>query len=218
MQIDGIVFDLDGTLADTEPLHIDTWLVVLNDLGLKMDESWMHQWIGLSDRLVSEYVCTHYLKNQSVDKLQEIKQLTYRKRASSEVKLFDQVEEYLKEIYPLIPIALATNSSREDVSAVFQATNLQKFLKVIVTANDVSSLKPNPEPYRTAASQLGINPSLCIALEDSPAGITSANEAGLFVIGVENSHKSDKLHEANLVFPNTPKAMEFILDTIKANE
>jgi len=217
MQIDGIVFDLDGTLADTEPLHIDTWLVVLNELGLKMDESWMHQWIGLSDRLVSEHVCTHYLKSQSVENLQHIKQQSYRKRASSEVKLFDQVEDYLLELSQLVPIALATNSSREDVSAVFQATNLQKFLKVIVTANDVSFLKPNPEPYQTAATLLGINPSFCIALEDSPAGITSANKAGIFAIGVENSHPSDKLQEANLIFPNTPKALEFILNTIKAN-
>lgn len=217
MQIDGIVFDLDGTLADTEPLHIDTWLVVLNELGLKMDESWMHQWIGLSDRLVSEHVCTHYLKTQSVENLQHIKQQTYRNRAVTEVKLFDQVEEYLHEMSQFIPIALATNSSREDVSAVFQATNLQKFLKVIVTANDVSFLKPNPEPYQTAASLLGINPSLCFALEDSPAGITSAKKAGLFAIGVENSHPSEKLQEANLIFPNTQKALEFILNTIKAN-
>ena len=66
MRIEGIVFDLDGTLADTEPLHIDTWLVILNNLGLKFDESWMHQWIGLSDRLVAEHVCEHFLKNQSV--------------------------------------------------------------------------------------------------------------------------------------------------------
>jgi HAD superfamily hydrolase (TIGR01509 family) len=182
-----------------------------------MDESWMHQWIGLSDRLVSEHVCTHYLKSQSVENLQHIKQQSYRKRASSEVKLFDQVEDYLLELSQLVPIALATNSSREDVSAVFQATNLQKFLKVIVTANDVSFLKPNPEPYQTAATLLGINPSFCIALEDSPAGITSANKAGLFAIGVENSHPSDKLQEANLIFPNTPKALEFILNTIKAN-
>lgn len=174
MQIDGIVFDLDGTLADTEPLHIDTWLVVLNELGLKMDESWMHQWIGLSDRLVSEHVCTHYLKSQSIENLQHIKQQSYRKRATSEVKLFDQVEDYLLELSQLVPIALATNSSKEDVSAVFQATNLQRFLKVIVTANDVSFLKPNPEPYQTASTLLGINPTFCIALEDSPAGITSS--------------------------------------------
>lgn len=217
MQIDGIVFDLDGTLADTEPLHIDTWLVVLNELGLKMDESWMHQWIGLSDRLVSEHVCTHYLKSQSIENLQHIKQQSYRKRATSEVKLFDQVEDYLLELSQLVPIALATNSSKEDVSAVFQATNLQRFLKVIVTANDVSFLKPNPEPYQTASTLLGINPTFCIALEDSPAGITSANKAGIFTIGVENSHPSDKLQEANLIFPNTPKALEFILNAIKAN-
>jgi HAD superfamily hydrolase (TIGR01509 family) len=217
MQIDGIVFDLDGTLADTEPLHIDTWLVILNNLGLKFDESWMHQWIGLSDRLVAEHVCEHYLKDQSVENLQHIKQQTYRNRAVTEVKLFDQVEEHLLEMSQYVPIALATNSSREDVSAVFQATNLQKFLKVIVTANDVSFLKPNPEPYQTAASLLGINPSLCFALEDSPAGIHSAKNAGLFAIGVENSHPSEKLKEANLIFSDTPKALAYILDVLKSN-
>ncbi|MFM7091571.1 MAG: HAD family hydrolase [Bacteroidota bacterium] len=200
MRIEGIVFDLDGTLADTEPLHIDTWLVILNNLGLTFDESWMHQWIGFSDRLVAEHVCSHYLKNQSVEGLQQLKQQTYRTRATNEVKLFDQVEDFLKEITQYVPIALATNSSQDDVSAVFQATNLQQHLKVIITANDVSNLKPHPEPYQKAAFQLGLQPSICFALEDSPAGINSAKTAGLLALGVENSHSSEKLKEADLIF------------------
>jgi HAD superfamily hydrolase (TIGR01509 family) len=217
MRIEGIVFDLDGTLADTEPLHIDTWLVILNNLGLKFDESWMHQWIGLSDRLVAEHVCEHYLKKQSVESLQQLKQQTYRNRAITEVKLFDQVEDYLHEITQFVPIALATNSSQDDVSAVFQATNLQRHLKVIVTANDVSNLKPHPEPYQSASFKLGLQPSLCFALEDSPAGIHSAKSAGLFAIGVENSHPSEILKEANLVFSDTPKALAHILNVLKSN-
>lgn len=217
MRIEGIVFDLDGTLADTEPLHIDTWLVILNNLGLKFDESWMHQWIGLSDRLVAEHVCEQYLKGQSVEGLQQLKQQTYRNRAITEVKLFDQVEDYLHEITQFVPIALATNSSQDDVSAVFQATNLQRHLKVIVTANDVTNLKPHPEPYQSASFKLGLEPSLCFALEDSPAGIHSAKSAGLFAIGVENSHPSEKLKEANLIFSDTPKALAYILDVLKSN-
>ena len=217
MRIEGIVFDLDGTLADTEPLHIDTWLVILNNLGLKFDESWMHQWIGLSDRLVAEHVCEHFLKNQSVEGLKQLKQQTYRNRAITEVKLFDQVEDYLHEITQFVPIALATNSSQDDVSAVFQATNLQRHLKVIVTANDVTNLKPHPEPYQSASFKLGLQPSLCFALEDSPAGIHSAKSAGLFAIGVENSHPSEKLKEANLIFSDTPKALAYILDVLKSN-
>ncbi len=217
MRIEGIVFDLDGTLADTEPLHIDTWLVILNNLGLKFDESWMHQWIGLSDRLVAEHVCEQYLKGQSVEGLQQLKQQTYRNRAITEVKLFDQVEDYLNEITQFVPIALATNSSQDDVSAVFQATNLQRHLKVIVTANDVTNLKPHPEPYQSASFKLGLESSLCFALEDSPAGIHSAKSAGLFAIGVENSHPSEKLKEANLIFSDTPKALAYILDVLKSN-
>ena len=217
MRIEGIVFDLDGTLADTEPLHIDTWLVILNNLGLKFDESWMHQWIGLSDRLVAEHVCENFLKNQSIEGLQQLKQQTYRNRAITEVKLFDQVEDYLNEITQFVPIALATNSSQDDVSAVFQATNLQRHLKVIVTANDVTNLKPHPEPYQSASFKLGLEPSLCFALEDSPAGIHSAKSAGLFAIGVENSHPSEKLKEANLIFSDTPKALAYILDVLKSN-
>ncbi len=217
MRIEGIVFDLDGTLADTEPLHIDTWLVILNNLGLTFDESWMHQWIGFSDRLVAEHVCSHYLKNQSVEGLQQLKQQTYRTRATNEVKLFDQVEDLLKEITQYVPIALATNSSQDDVSAVFQATNLQQHLKVIITANDVSNLKPHPEPYQKAAFQLGLQPSICFALEDSPAGINSAKTAGLLALGVENSHSSEKLKEADLIFSDTPRALAYMLDVLKSN-
>ena len=127
------------------------------------------------------------------------------------------LEDYLHEITQFVPIALATNSSQDDVSAVFQATNLQRHLKVIVTANDVSNLKPHPEPYQFASFKLGLEPSLCFALEDSPAGIHSAKSAGLFAIGVENSHPSEKLKEANLIFSDTPKALAYILDVLKSN-
>jgi beta-phosphoglucomutase-like phosphatase (HAD superfamily) len=62
-----------------------------------------------------------------------------------------------------------------------------------------------------------LEPSLCFALEDSPAGIHSAKSAGLFAIGVENSHPSEKLKEANLIFSDTPKALAYILDVLKSN-
>jgi HAD superfamily hydrolase (TIGR01509 family) len=212
MRIDGIVFDLDGTLADTEPLHIDTWLSVLKHLGLSFEESWMHQWIGFSDRLIAEHVCTHYLKSFEVKNLQQMKQEAYRLRATTEIKLFDGVSFHLQELAALIPLGLATNSSREDVSAVFKATDLQRYLKAVVTADDVSMLKPHPEPFKTATSLLKINPTSCFALEDSPTGIASAKKAGLKVIGVENSHNADKLKEADLIFPDTPLALEYLLN------
>lgn len=210
----GIVFDMDGTLAATEPLHMDAWLSVLNDAGFPFDEHWFQQWVGLSDRMLAEAVVRDYDILLSVEDLQEQKRNLFYTTARQKAKLYDGIDEALTWLQQRIPIALATSSSDLDTEAVFINTQLDRFFRTIVTSDRVTNLKPAPEPYLLACSELDLPPTECVAIEDSPAGVTSARRAGLTVIGVTTSKTPEQLHEAHYIFPHTKEAIAWLRGSI----
>lgn len=206
----GIVFDLDGTLVDTEPLHRDAWLATLKKFGLHYDEEWFSQWIGQSDRNLASWVAEHVLKTQNEEPLLEDKRTRYYRLASEYTPLFRGVGEALPILANKFALAIATNSSKDDASAVFQSARIQSYFKAIVTSSNVEHMKPAPDVYLEAAHQLHIEPKRLIAVEDSPAGITAARDAGLFTLGVTNSHPAERLQGANKIFPSTYEALLWI--------
>ena len=205
--IEGIIFDLDGTLANSEPLHMKAWLGVLAENGLYFDEHWFEQWIGLSDGVLATSVVKEYDTTASVAVLQEQKRNTYHRLARESSELFPGVEEALQFLYPLLPLAIATSSSNADAEAVFSCTGIDRYFQAVVTSDMVDHLKPAPDCYRLAATSIGLQTSRGLAVEDSPAGVRAANTAGLFTIAVGNSHAAGKLAEANQYFDNTGSAL-----------
>ncbi|HPG05623.1 MAG TPA: HAD family phosphatase [Saprospiraceae bacterium] len=206
----GIVFDLDGTLVDTEPLHRDAWLDTLSTYHLNYDEAWFSQWIGQSDRTLASWVVANALHQMDEETLLESKRKKYYRLASEYTPLFRGVGEALPILASKYALAIATNSSNEDAEAVFLSTRIEPYFKAIVTSNKVAHMKPAPDPYLQAASLLQIDPKKLIAVEDSPAGITAARQAGLYTLGVTNSHPEDKLKEADKIFPSTQDALIWI--------
>jgi len=210
----GIVFDMDGTLAATEPLHMDAWLSVLQKAGLPFDEDWFQQWVGLSDKILAEAVVRDYAIELSVAELQEQKRNLFHATARRKAKLFEGIDEALTWLQQRIPLAMATSSSDLDAEAVFANTQLQRFFRTIVTADRVTNVKPAPEPYLLACRELNLPPTQCIAIEDSPAGVTSARRAGLIVLGVTTSKTPEQLREAHRVFPNTGAAIGWLREAM----
>lgn len=206
----GIVFDMDGTLAATEPLHMEAWLTVLHDAGFNFDEHWFQQWVGLSDRVLAEAVVRDYSPAWSVEELQERKRNLFHATARQKAELFVGLDQALAWLQSHIPLALATSSSNLDAEAVFANTQLNRFFHTIVTSDRVDNLKPAPDPYLLACREIGLAPQDCVAFEDSPAGVTSAREAGLTVIGVTTSKTAGQLAEAHHIFPNTYDAIHWL--------
>ena len=211
MEIEGIVFDLDGTLVDSEPLHGQAWLDILQAEGLSFDWHWFEQWIGKSDRLLAEHVITTYQLALEVPDLQKMKREAYYALVAKDLQLFPGVLEGLTFFTNRLPIALATSSSATDVEAVFSAQPIANLFRSIVHADHVMpNLKPKPDPYLLATKNIGVDPGKAVAIEDSVAGVKSANAAGLFSIAVTTSHGANELAEANQIFASTGEAMEWI--------
>ena len=212
--IDGIIFDLDGTLVNSEPLHMQAWLGVLAQNGLQFDEHWFEQWIGLSDRVLAQSVVKEYRPAVGVEVLQEQKRNTYHRLARQNSVLFSGVEEGLSYLSSRCKLAMATSSSDADAAAVFANTGIDRFFQTIVTSDMVESLKPAPDCYQLAVKRLGLDVSRCLAVEDSPAGVKAAKTAGLLTFVVGNSQPADRLKEADLYFNYTHEALEAVKNVV----
>ena len=211
-EIKGIVFDMDGVLIDSEPVHIEAWNDVFAEFNLHFETEWFHQWIGVADRNFTSKIIEQYqLPTQSDTLLQA-------KRRVFEAKIAQGVPPHkgVKEAIPLLhryDLAVATSSNRSGAMLSLKGAGLFDFFKDVITADDVLNHKPNPDCYLKAAQSLGFKPSDCIGIEDSASGIKAAKAAGLFVIGVSTSLPAHYLTEADLILENTEGAIHWILNS-----
>ena len=198
-----LLCDLDGTLADTEPLHCAAWLEMLQqDYQLSYDIHWFEQWIGTSDRVVADWLISKHTLSVSVDTLIGQKQQRFHEMVRKGGKSFPGVLEELKKLSDQFSLAIATNSGRGDTDVVVPALGLDRFTDVVVTATDVANLKPAPDIYLLAAERLGVHAGGCVAIEDSAPGGLSAKAAGCYLIGL-----NDKVEMADEIIRDNAAAL-----------
>ena len=209
-KVEALVFDMDGTLAATEDLHMQAWLQVLGELGMDVDHEWFQQWIGSSDAVLAREVLAEHDLASTQEEMQEKKRNLFYAAARSGASLFEGVKEGLATLKEKFPLALATSSSDMDAEAVFFRTGLDTYFSTIVTSDRVERLKPDPYPYLLACRELKKDPSVCIAIEDSPIGVEAAHKAGLYVLGITTSKTPEELGLAHRIFSTTREAMDWI--------
>ena len=200
-----VVFDFDGVIADTEPLHYRAFQQVLEPLklGFGWDE-YMAKYIGFDDRDAFQAVYRGIGAELDI----ETQNAMIRSKAAQFIALaaksddviYDGVPELMRECRRArLVLGICSGALAEDIRGVLGNTGLLDEFERIVTADDVKAGKPDPEGYRLAVSQLGVRPGRVVAIEDTPAGITAARSAGVPVVGVTTTHASGALRQANLV-------------------
>ncbi|MBB4077554.1 HAD superfamily hydrolase (TIGR01509 family) [Lewinella aquimaris] len=196
----GLLCDLDGTLADSEPLHCTAWLDTLSEeFGVDYDAQWFEQWIGTSDRVLARYVVEQDRLPISDEELIKRKQVRYHEAVEREGKTFSGVDEALRQLVDEgYPVAIATNSGRLDADMMIGAARLDRFTPISVTASDVKEMKPAPDIYLLAARRLGLKASECIAIEDSGPGGIAARAAGCYLIALTDkvSQADERAHDS----------------------
>lgn len=184
-----ILFDFDGVLADTEPLHWRCWNEVLAPIGLAVswDDYRLHC-VGISDRDFLARLGALGSPPRAVDELwpfYPLKKALFARRATSGGLIAGDLKTILFSLNPR-RLAVVTSSSRQEIEPILKAEGVLECFGAAVYGDEVSRLKPDPEPYRTAMQRLGV--ASAIALEDSAPGLESARRAGCQVIPV--SHPS----------------------------
>ena len=179
-----VLFDMDGLLVDTEPLWLETETDVMARLGATWSEADQEALLGGSMDRTVRYLLDKATRPQAPRTVAQwmLDGMLDRVRAGR-VVVRPGVRELLAEVSAAgLPYALVTSSQRVFADAVLAATGMT--FPVIVSAEDVTASKPDPEPYLLAAKLLTVAPESCVALEDSPNGVASAAAAGCRVVAV----------------------------------
>jgi beta-phosphoglucomutase len=202
--MDAVLFDFNGVLVDDEHLHFDCFNVVLAPLGITLTlREYEDIYLGFDDRGVFETALrTHKIPHHSdtVPTLIEKKSVAYAQRAATELRIFDGAAALVRAVSEHSPVLIVSGALRAEIEGALAVMNVRECVQTIVAAEDVSACKPDPEGYLAGLAWLQtrgfIQPSSCIAIEDSTAGVIAARSAGLKVLAVEHTYPRIALEQA----------------------
>lgn len=189
-----LVFDMDGVLVDSMPVHTEAWRVYLRELGLECEDLEARMHGRRNDEIVADFIGAG-LSADEIHGHGAAKEKLYRDRMGPalETRLVPGVREFLLR-HSGAPMAVATNAEPANVDFVLDGADFRRFFKVAVHGLLVKHPKPHPEVYLRAADELGVRPENCIVFEDSPAGVEAARRAGARIVGVQTHAPLDGVH------------------------
>jgi beta-phosphoglucomutase family hydrolase len=180
-----LIFDCDGTLADTMPLHWLAWRETTEACGLVFTEERFYAWGGMSTRLILDRLCQEQGVVIDIDRTAASRDEAFYRRAN-EVHPIDPVVEIVRRHRGDIPMAVASGGTRRQVETILGALGLADWFDAIVSAEDVWHPKPAPDVFLEAARRLGVEPARCTVYEDAEAGLDAARAAGMQVVDVRD--------------------------------
>jgi len=192
---DALLFDCDGTLADTMPAHYRAWLCVTEHHGLTFDED---RFYSMGGRPTGDIIAT--LAREAgleidIAAAAEMKEMAFLEQVES-VAPIDPVIEVIHRCRGRVPMAVVTGGYRHVCRQILQQLGIEDCFDLIVASEDTARHKPDPDPYLEAARQLGALPGGCVVWEDSDLGIEAARRAGMQWVDVRAFHQPARVTEA----------------------
>ncbi|RYZ56827.1 MAG: HAD family phosphatase [Proteobacteria bacterium] len=172
------LFDCDGTIANSLPLHFEAWKQALAPWDASFPEELFYAWGGIPVPRTVEMLNDHLGISMEVNEVVEAREKAYFSLIES-IKAHAEVEAVIRKMHGKVPMAVVSGSPRASVEKTLRQLGLWEFFDVIVGAEDVKMGKPNPEPFLTAARLLSVEPELCLVFEDAEPGVQSAIAAGM---------------------------------------
>jgi len=177
-----VLWDLDGTLVDSEPAHAAALDAALAELGLAVGPAFHRRSLGASEDSVHRALVAEFGPAIALGAWRDLKWSRYQVLASHVATRPGMPALVARLAAAGVPMAVVSNSTRAEVALNLAATGLDQLLPVTITRDDVLHGKPDPEGYLAAAAQLGVAPAACIVVEDSPAGAAAGLAAGMTTV------------------------------------
>lgn len=198
-----VVFDFDGVLADSEPLHLAACQEVFASMGISLPrEEYYARYLGYDDETMFRVMAQD--RGWVLDDAQVTGFIAEKARVFDEVihrtdVLFPGAADCVERLAGEFPLAIASGALRHEIEMILRRARLDRHFKFIVASGDTPNSKPAPDPYARAAQLHGVPPGRCVAIEDSRWGIESAKTAGLKCVGITNTYPASELTAADHV-------------------
>ncbi len=206
-----VIFDMDGVIVNSEPLHERAFHDVMNQLGYRNHGIHFPDYIGRSD---SDLWQDFLARNNPREPLEEV--IALKRRRVLELlrqtqPIFPGIPELLRAVAPRYALALASGSELPFIEAVLALKCLPRLFKVVVNGSQVPRGKPAPDIFLLAASRLGVRPQDCWVIEDSKPGVAAGLAAGMRVIAVTNTHPAEDVSHAHHVVKDCREIARLLL-------
>ena len=206
-----VIYDCDGVIADSEPLHLALFQEILKEQGIALTkEAYWEKYLAMDDKACFTAIFRDNGRALTDAELQNLiarKTALYKKKAAENMVILPGVVELTYALAQKYPLAVASGALRDEVRLMVETAGLTQYFDVIVAAEDVKNSKPAPDAYLKALESLNkatgkaMAPAECLVIEDSKHGVASAKAAGMKCLAVCTSYGPDELATADKVVP-----------------
>ena len=205
-----VVFDFDGVLVNSEPLHFRAMRDSLTPEGIVIDATeYLRNYVAYDDRRAIRIALEQHGHAPDPAKIEIIADRKMRLFAElkAEIPFFPGARDLILELRGEVPLAIASGARHAEIEDILAGADLREAFVAIVGADDVARTKPDPDPYLEALRQMqrvapGLEAADCLAIEDTPPGIAAARAAGMTVVGIAHTYDAAVLSSAHHVLPS----------------
>lgn len=180
----GLLFDCDGTLVDSMPLHYKAWSAVLLRHGLEFTETRFYEWAGMPIIAIIERLATEQGVTVDAVAIGAERDRYFHSLPESELRPVQAVVDIARKYRGKVPMAVATGSTVVSASTSLRVIGVLDWFDEVISSQDVGAPKPAPDVFLVAAQRIGVAPAACVVFEDGDAGIQAAQAAGMPVVDV----------------------------------
>jgi HAD superfamily hydrolase (TIGR01509 family) len=217
-KIEAIIFDMDGVIIDSEPIHLKIVKEITRENGLDISDAELQSYVGSSTLEMWADLVHRYGVDESAENLANLTKhrITTHYESSDTLQEVSGVKDLIKKSKQIVnKLALASSSSMEHINIVLDKLKLEPYFRRRVSGADLARSKPDPMIFMKASELLETSPSSCLVIEDSYNGVTAAKAAGMTCIGYKNEHSGDQdLSRADLIIDDFSR---FNLETFLAD-
>lgn len=195
-----VIFDVDGVLADTGPIHYESWVKMANEIGKTFKKSYFEATFGQQSVPITRQLVGRNVDQNLVEKWAQLKEQYYREMVKDKIKPLPGVIGLIEVLKSMnFKLAVGSSGPPENVELLLKSLKIEFFFDTIITAAEVKNGKPSPDVFLIAAQKINVKPQNCVVIEDAPVGIEAAKRANMKCIALTTTHDIVDLRIADMI-------------------